>query len=100
MHPTVSPCTHAPWSSSIGTGGRHASERVDFFIGMPTAVLADLAAIHLCGYIQPGSRKRTEVLRLKMLDILVRAIQRRIPYQETRLAAVDNEWARTIQNLE
>jgi hypothetical protein len=65
-----------------------------------TAVLADLAAIHLCGYIQPGSRKRTEVLRLKMLDIFVRAIQRRIPYQETRLAAVDNEWARTIQNLE
>jgi hypothetical protein len=36
MHPTVSPCTQAIWSSSIGTGGRHASERVDFFIGMPT----------------------------------------------------------------
>ena len=35
MHPTVSPCTQAIWSSSIGTGGRHASERVDFFIGMP-----------------------------------------------------------------
>jgi hypothetical protein len=36
MHPTVSPCTQAIWSSSIGTGGRHASERVDFFIGMPS----------------------------------------------------------------
>ena len=36
MHPTVSPCTQAIWSSSIGTGGRHASERVDFFIGSQT----------------------------------------------------------------
>ena len=38
MHPTVSPCTQAIWSSSIGTGGRHASERVDFFIGMPSLI--------------------------------------------------------------
>jgi hypothetical protein len=34
MHPTVPPRTRAPWSSSIGTDGRHASEPVVFFVGM------------------------------------------------------------------
>jgi hypothetical protein len=36
MHPTVPPRTCAPWSSSIGIDGRHASEPVVFFVGMPT----------------------------------------------------------------
>jgi hypothetical protein len=36
MHPTVPPRTRAPWSSSIGISGRHASERVVFFVGMPS----------------------------------------------------------------
>jgi hypothetical protein len=36
MHPTVLPRTCAPWSSSIGIDGRHASEPVVFFVGMPT----------------------------------------------------------------
>jgi hypothetical protein len=35
MHPTVPPRTCAPWSSSIGIDGRHASEPVVFFVGMP-----------------------------------------------------------------
>jgi len=34
MHPTVPPRTCAPWSSSIGIDGRHASEPVVFFVGM------------------------------------------------------------------
>jgi hypothetical protein len=37
MHPTVPPRTRAPWSSSIGIDGRHASEPVVFFVGMPTS---------------------------------------------------------------
>ena len=56
MHPTVSPCTQAIWSSSIGTGGRHASERVDFFIGMPSHIAAERAK-----HLKEGRKKLDEI---------------------------------------
>jgi hypothetical protein len=75
MHPTVPPRTCAPWSSSIGIDGRHASEPVVFFVGMPTQAFADVLVYR----IENASRHRSpQIPPVPILSIGWNAMRRKV----------------------